>query len=786
MAIITMEKLENADKDADSLDDFVNGNGKKKVKTRRGAEYLTAPGVEQTLLDNGLKRGFANKAALEKYKPSIEGSLAQDMETKKVWRWDGAKWNDEGASELDLAKDFSKKNNYIIQGFLTKMEFLVSSNSYLISHTSLILRRGGGRGYVMVEAAEDIIIPANSAYHIDLTNLSVNTANHTISAQIASGWTSSSYGVGAFVDDLKYPLFAWNDTETRVGGYLYQQGLYGITKPAIDYLGLRLNANNYVLQGYLTKFEYSGSNSTYTISHTSLILRRGGGRGYIFVAAAEDIIIPTNSAYYIDLTDIPINSVNQTVSAQIASAWTSSSHGVSAFVDDLKYPLFAWNDTETRVGGRLVQNGLIATLNPKFLDIRNKNRKNNYVVMGGLSEAVFDTKTVQYSITHSSFRIFLGSGLGMVTVLAQNGLIVPNNGCYYVDTEGARDGQTLEGKIATAWTSSSYGIGAFVDDFKIPLFTFRGTSGTSCGGELVQNGMPQTKVATLDTISVTKTENRLEFFIKGTGSNYLRYLMSYINNPALELTNKYGHIKMWRFTRVDEVNSSFFSILNSIVGNGESELAIAGGWSDAVGGFHGDEVQTKPAIFIVDGKYYAQDSEFSGDFKEIRFMQETDMFICNTETVFAKHIKDYIFNKDGLFIRQKLKFTQTIQLTNVYFGMLCWGRVVSSKQVSKTAIYPDLTLLDVTTNDFTRLPRSISKGESITLTGDIGLSAEVKVLDTNLYDYHVHISNREQDNKIYFTATEFFANDENDKVFVEYKEGQILESTLHYKLNTTN
>ncbi|OTG85518.1 hypothetical protein B9T31_12060 [Acinetobacter sp. ANC 4558] len=103
MAIITMEKLENADKDADSLDDFVSGNGKKKVKTRRGIEYLTAPGVEQTLLDNGLKRGFANKAALEKYKPSIEGSLAQDMETKKVWLWDGAKWNDTGASDKDLA-----------------------------------------------------------------------------------------------------------------------------------------------------------------------------------------------------------------------------------------------------------------------------------------------------------------------------------------------------------------------------------------------------------------------------------------------------------------------------------------------------------------------------------------------------------------------------------------------------------------------------------------------------------------------------------------------------------
>ncbi|OTG86501.1 hypothetical protein B9T31_08415, partial [Acinetobacter sp. ANC 4558] len=48
-------------------------------------------------------RGFANKAALEKYKPSIEGSLAQDMETKKVWLWDGAKWNDTGASDKDLA-----------------------------------------------------------------------------------------------------------------------------------------------------------------------------------------------------------------------------------------------------------------------------------------------------------------------------------------------------------------------------------------------------------------------------------------------------------------------------------------------------------------------------------------------------------------------------------------------------------------------------------------------------------------------------------------------------------
>ncbi|OTG87690.1 hypothetical protein B9T31_04115 [Acinetobacter sp. ANC 4558] len=689
-------------------------------------------------------------------------------------------------NEEKANKDFSKKNNYVLQGYLTKFEFVSSSNSYLISHTNLILRRGGGRGYVLVEAVTDLLIPANCAYYIDLTDVPVSSTNQTISAQIATGWTSGNYGTGAFVDDLKYPLIAWNDSQSRVGGYLFKQGLYNVIKPVTDYLDLRLNVNNYVLQGYLTKFEYSGSNSTYTISHTDLILRRGGGRGYVRVEAVTDLIIPANSAYYIDLTDVPVSSTNQTISAQIATGWTSGNYGTGAFISDLRYPLFAWNDVKARIGGRLIQNGLIATLDTKFSDLKIQDRKNSYVVLGRLSKAVFDSTNIQYTISHSAFRVFLGAGLGMITVQAQTDLIIANNACYYVDLGSAKDGDTLVGQVATGWTSGNYGTGAFVDDLKIAMFTFRGTAGTSYGGKLVQNGMPQTKFDTSNTIKVVKTENRLEFFIKGTGSNYLRYLMSYINNPALELTNKYGHIKMWRFTRVDEVNSSFFSILNSIVGNGESELAIAGGWSDAVGGFHGDEIQTKDAIFIADGKYYAQDSVFSGDFKEIRFMQETDVFICNTETVFAKHIKDYIFNKDGLFVRQQLKFTQTIQLTNVYFGMLCWGRVVSSKQVSKTAIYPDLTLLDVTTNDFTRLPRSISKGESITLTGDMGLSAEVKVLDTNLYDYHVHISNREQDNKIYFTATEFFANDENDKVFVEYKKGQILESTLHYKLNTTN
>ncbi len=107
MPIVTTQKLIDADKDADSLDDFVSGNGKEKVNTRRGKTYFTAPGVERHLLDHGMKRGFSNIDELKAYRPTIMGSLAQDMETRKVWRWDGAAWNDTGASELDRANEFT-------------------------------------------------------------------------------------------------------------------------------------------------------------------------------------------------------------------------------------------------------------------------------------------------------------------------------------------------------------------------------------------------------------------------------------------------------------------------------------------------------------------------------------------------------------------------------------------------------------------------------------------------------------------------------------------------------
>ncbi|TCM62293.1 hypothetical protein EC844_12521 [Acinetobacter calcoaceticus] len=101
--IITAEKLRDADRDADSMDKFVSGGEHDVVKTRRNKTYPTQPNIARQLLENGGYRGFANETELKKYIPTTSNVIAKDMETFKLWQWDGVKWSDTGKSELDQA-----------------------------------------------------------------------------------------------------------------------------------------------------------------------------------------------------------------------------------------------------------------------------------------------------------------------------------------------------------------------------------------------------------------------------------------------------------------------------------------------------------------------------------------------------------------------------------------------------------------------------------------------------------------------------------------------------------
>ncbi len=106
--IVTAQKLKDADKDCDALDQAVSGGDSEYVKTRRGKEYPTMPNAIRQIMENGGFMPFATEAELLAYVPNISPSAAKAMDTKKVWLWKDNGWHDTGLSELDQANNNSK------------------------------------------------------------------------------------------------------------------------------------------------------------------------------------------------------------------------------------------------------------------------------------------------------------------------------------------------------------------------------------------------------------------------------------------------------------------------------------------------------------------------------------------------------------------------------------------------------------------------------------------------------------------------------------------------------
>lgn len=120
--IVTVKKLQDADKDCDSLDRAVNGDDDELVKTRRGITYPTMPNAIRQIMENGGFMPFATEVELLAYVPNITPSAAKAMDTKKVWLWKDDVWIDTGKSELDQA------NENIIKSAEASMQ--VSSDLY--------------------------------------------------------------------------------------------------------------------------------------------------------------------------------------------------------------------------------------------------------------------------------------------------------------------------------------------------------------------------------------------------------------------------------------------------------------------------------------------------------------------------------------------------------------------------------------------------------------------------------------------------------------------------------
>jgi len=96
--IVTVEQLQNASLDADSLQLFVSGTDIQEVLTRLGQQYPTLAKLVRLLMETGGWKAYQTEAELLATVPLVSPSVGYAFDTKKLYLWDGSIWVDEGIS----------------------------------------------------------------------------------------------------------------------------------------------------------------------------------------------------------------------------------------------------------------------------------------------------------------------------------------------------------------------------------------------------------------------------------------------------------------------------------------------------------------------------------------------------------------------------------------------------------------------------------------------------------------------------------------------------------------
>ncbi len=130
--IVTREQLENASKDASSLELFISGAVDEDVLTRLGQQYPTLAKLIRILMETGGWKAYPTEAALLATTPIVNPSVSYAFDTKKLYLWNGTSWINEGLSQYEQSKLYT--DDLLPQKSLTVGSVeLVGPNSRLIA-----------------------------------------------------------------------------------------------------------------------------------------------------------------------------------------------------------------------------------------------------------------------------------------------------------------------------------------------------------------------------------------------------------------------------------------------------------------------------------------------------------------------------------------------------------------------------------------------------------------------------------------------------------------------------
>lgn len=308
---------------------------------------------------------------------------------------------------------------------------------------------------------------------------------------------------------------------------------------------------------------------------------------------------------------------------------------------------------------------------------------------------------------------------------------------------------------------ATYSPSGFLDKFdQVPLakLDFAGNI-NSCAGFLpiTTTGVPVASTAK-DTFRFVKQAAQSYFYLPASNGNLVRHNF-YRQVKAFDGTSPTSQSDLWRLADVYEANPDTLAAGRYIVVDGEWDTAIrVDGAADHSGGVHGDEI-ANTAYFLIDGCHYAQDAVFDGNIKELTFIQKSNIYFENTQTVLAERTKVMRVTKFGIKNYQKIVFKAVAQLFTAWLTMLPIKRTVNDDgtggQVTDTAIrFPNYDVENVATTGFTQVYTETSDGDYFVISSAAsGISAEVKVSDfAGMPRPVTHISSAQFYNKLYFSA----------------------------------
>ncbi len=104
--IVTRQQLVDAGLDAESLQKFISGLDSEDVLTRLGQIYPTLAKAIRVLMETGGWKAYSTEAELLATVPTVNPSVGYAFDTKKLYKWDGSVWIDEGLSIYDRTKPY--------------------------------------------------------------------------------------------------------------------------------------------------------------------------------------------------------------------------------------------------------------------------------------------------------------------------------------------------------------------------------------------------------------------------------------------------------------------------------------------------------------------------------------------------------------------------------------------------------------------------------------------------------------------------------------------------------